>query len=144
MTRVLFYAKLVDSQRLHDEIKAVIGARVEGVRYAHPVGSPEGCEIVVDDAATPADETTVASLVAAHDPAPPVDQLLAAWQTIMTQVGARPLENMDVTQMTAWVNANITDPATRTALIAIGKELFVTRAEMRLVKRALMYLFNQS
>jgi hypothetical protein len=65
-----------------------------------------------------------------------LDTLTQQWQVIQNQIGTRPLATMDMTQVTTWLNSNITDPVQatqlRTALIALTKELFYIRAQNRI------------
>ncbi len=56
------------------------------------------------------------------------------------------MAGMDITQVNAWIATNVTDPvqaaSLQIALKNIAEELFVTRAQMAVIARALAYLFQ--
>lgn len=61
-----------------------------------------------------------------------------AVRTASTQTGSTPLDGMTVSQVDAWINANVTDLASaKTALRIIGKLLFLIFAQLRQIQAEL-------
>lgn len=104
-----------------------------------------GAQIAKVDASLTGAQLT-AAIYAALGIDPAIDTLKTQWQNIMAEVATRPLANMDITQVYAWITANITDPvqaaALQTAFKNIAEELFIVRAQIAILAKALNYLFQ--
>jgi hypothetical protein len=131
--RDLPFQKTVHAGKLHAELAAAVGATLIGVSTgAVP------CIVHVADDATPADETTITGVVAAHDPTPTADALVVDLATAKTESGTNPLDNLTVAQALAWIDANVTDLASaRTALKQVVKVLGIHERRLRMIERAL-------
>jgi hypothetical protein len=134
--------KVVNAKQLGGELRAALPERIVGVST---YGPDVPISVWLDDATTDNELATVAAVVAAHVPdfTRPPDALIQAWQAIQAQTADRPLANMDFDQVKAWIAANVTDAKTQTAFINIAEELFIVRAQVAILVRALAYLFNQ-
>ncbi len=127
-----------NTAKLHDELISALGAKYLNL-------STSGKEIVVrlDDSTTIADDDIVETVVANHDPTPLPDALIEAWKTIQQQTASRPLAAMDFNQLKTWIQANVTDTKTQVALVNLGEEVLILRAQIALVARALAHLFEE-
>lgn len=131
--RDLTFQKTVLAGKLHTELAAAIGAKLVGISTGE---TP--CIVHVTDDTTPADEATIATLVTAHNSAPPPDTLVIALATAKTEAGINPLDNLTVAEALAWIEANVIDlPSAKTALKQAVKIFAIHERRLRIIERAL-------
>lgn len=74
---------------------------------------------------------------------PVIIQLYQQWETLKVQAASRPLGTMTLTEAKAWVDANVTNiPTAQTALKNIATELFIIRAQMRIIESLFRNIFD--
>ena len=128
--RTVTRQQLVYAPRLTTEMKVACGASA-----SIATGPDIALRVFVDDIIT---DQQVDTVLAAHDPTPPLDPLVVAITQAKTDAGTTPIDGLTVAQAVSYINTNVTDlTSAKAALVIAVKYIGEMRRELNLINNRL-------